>query len=264
MKIKAQKDYEPCPEYQGVGVCVDVTEPVTRDTDYGPKEQFRIVFEIPLEMEDGKRYVVRSAPMNTTLHPKGSFRKFLRQMLGRDLNAQEQKEFDTEELVGMNVSISIVHEESDDGRVFDQIALCRPWKGETMEASGDYIRVKDRKDKKGRKRSSDDDDGDDDGGESKPSKESTFRRAEQASVKKGPTDHGLIKVHVGKHKGLELRDLTREAIEKLIEGWLGNVYPKIEKPLADDRRLAEALEKYRKKFAGEEEEPPEDEDDVPY
>jgi len=263
MKIKAQKDYEPCPEYQGVAVCVDATDPETRDTDYGPKEQFRLVFEIPVEMKDGKRYIVRSAPMNTSLHPKATFRKFVRQMLGRDLTAAEQKEFDTEELVGMSVNISIVHQESDDGRVFDQIALCRPWKGEPMEPAGDYIRVKDRKDKKGRRRSGDED-GDDDDSSGRGSKESTFRRAEQAPRKEGPTDHGLIKVHVGKNKGLELRDLTREAIEKLIEGWLAAVFPKIEKPLADDRRLAAALEAYRKEFAGEAEPQEPDPDDLQY
>ena len=162
-----------------------------------------------------------------------------------------------------SVNISIVHQESDDGRVFDQIALCRPWKGEPMEPAGDYIRVKDRKDKKGRRRSGDED-GDDDDSSGRGSKESTFRRAEQAPRKEGPTDHGLIKVHVGKNKGLELRDLTREAIEKLIEGWLAAVFPKIEKPLADDRRLAAALEAYRKEFAGEAEPQEPDPDDLQY
>jgi len=264
MKIKAQKDYEPCPEYQGVAVVVDATEPEMRDTDWGLRETFRLVFEIPLEMEDGKRYIVRSAPMSPSIHPKATFRKFLKQMLGRDLSVAEQKEFETEDIIGMNVSISIVHEESEDGRVFDQIALCRPWKGEPMEAAGDYVRVKDRKEKgKGRKRG-DDDGGDDDDSSHRGSKESTFRRAEQGPKGKGPTDQGLIKVHVGKNKGLELRDLTRDAIEKLIDGWLAAVYPKMEKPLADDRRLAAALEEYRKKFAAGEDEEPEDPDDVPY
>jgi hypothetical protein len=175
----------------------------------------------------------------------------------------EQKEFETEELVGKCFDISVIHEESEDGRIFDQIALCRPWKGEKIEPSSDYVRVRDRKEGKGRRRSEkDDDDGDGGEGSSEPSKESTFRRAEQASKTKDPSDHGLIKVHVGKHKGLELRDLTREAIEKLIEGWLTKVFPEIEKPLADDRRLAAALEAYRKKFSGEPDE--EDPDDVPY
>jgi len=265
MKIKAQKDYEPCPEYQGVAVCIDATEPEMRETEWGLRETFRLVFEIPLEMEDGKRYIVRSAPMTPSLHAKSTFKKFLRQMLGRELTSAEQKEFETEELIGMNVSISIVHQESDDGRVFDQIALCRPWKGEPMEASGDYVRVKDRKDKgKGHRRSgSEEADGGEGESSNRGSKESTYRRAEQAPKKEGPTDEGQIKVHVGKHKGLELRDLTREAIEKLIDGWLAGVYPKIEKPLADDRRLAAALEGYRKKFAGEGEEV-EEPDDVPY
>jgi hypothetical protein len=263
MKIKAKKDYEPCPEYQGVAVCVDVTDPEERETDYGIKESIRFIFQIPLEMKDGRRWSIRSAPLNTTLSPRGALRKFLKQMLGRDLNGSEQKEFETEELVGKCFDISVIHEESEDGRIFDQIALCRPWKGEKIEPSSDYVRVRDRKEGKGRRRSEkDDDDGDGGEGSSEPSKESTFRRAEQVSKTKDPSDHGLIKVHVGKHKGLELRDLTREAIEKLIEGWLTKVYPEIEKPLADDRRLAAALEAYRKKFSGEPDE--EDPDDVPY
>lgn len=261
MKIKAQKDYEPCPEYQGVAVCVDATEPEKRESEWGIREVFRVVFEIPVEMKDGKRYIVRSAPMTPSLHQKSTFRKFLKQMLGRELTPTEAKEFDTESLIGMNVSISVVHEESEDGRVFDKIPLCRPWKGEPIEAAGDYVRVKDRTDKgKGSKRRTDEEDAGGDDSE-QPAKESTFRRAEQAGKKQEPTDRGSIKVHVGKHKGLELRDLTQEAIERLIEGWLANVFPTIAKPTADDRRLAAALEQYRMKFASEVE--GEEPDEVP-
>ncbi len=261
MKIKAKKDYVPAPEYQGVAVCVDITEPRERETQWGLREEIRFVFEIPVEMDDGKRYIVRSAPMTTSLHEKASLRKFIRGMRGRDLKGDELKEFDTETLVGKSVNISIIHEETEDGRLFDQIALCRPWDGDSLDPSGDYTREKDRKKDKGSSSSRQRDDDD----EPKSSKESTYRRTESAGKKSGPTEYGSIKSHVGRHKGIELRDLTEESIKMLIERWLEGDFRKIEKPSADDKRLAAALEWYRGKYSGDDGKGEEDEpDDVPY
>jgi hypothetical protein len=54
-------------------------------------------------------------------------------------------------------------------------------------------------------------------------------------------DHGAVKVHVGKYKGIELRDLNVEAVQALAAKWLPAAAAN-PKPTADDKRLAAALE----------------------
>jgi hypothetical protein len=50
-----------------------------------------------------------------------------------------------------------------------------------------------------------------------------------------------VKVHVGKCKGLELRDLAAEQVRALVEHWLPGAKANA-KPSADDKRLIAALE----------------------
>ena len=65
-----------------------------------------------------------------------------------------------------------------------------------------------------------------------------------------------MKVHVGKCKGLELRDLAVEQVQALVEHWLPGAKANV-KPLADDKRLMAALDWWK----GEREKA---NDDVPY
>jgi len=67
------------------------------------------------------------------------------------------------------------------------------------------------------------------------------RRAEQAGEGGESEDWRRTKVHVGKHKGLDLCDLDRESVQSLIDKWLPTAKAN-PKPLADDRRLIAALE----------------------
>ena len=54
-------------------------------------------------------------------------------------------------------------------------------------------------------------------------------------------DLGATKIHVGRCKGLELRDLAPEQVQALVEKWLPTAKANA-KPTADDRRLVAALE----------------------
>ena len=67
---------------------------------------------------------------------------------------------------------------------------------------------------------------------------------------------GATKIHVGKCKGLEVRDLSPEQVGALIANWLPMAKANA-KPTADDKRLIAALESWQaaQKPA---------EDDVPY
>ena len=87
LSAKSSGNFTPCPEFTGCGVCVDVTPPETKQTDYGPKEKFRIVFEIDLMDEAAKPprpHCVWSSGFTTSLNEKASLRKFLRTWFGRD------------------------------------------------------------------------------------------------------------------------------------------------------------------------------------
>ena len=247
MKIKATNgSFEPCPEFTGKAVCVDVTPLRKQPGQYGDRDVFKVVFEVDVDRDDGSRYCVWSRNFTPTLNEKSNFRKFLRGWLGRDLSKPELDDFDTESLVGKGAQLVVVQEHKD-SETYANVAACLPDKsGELLRPCGKYIRVKDR-------------------GTSVPANGGAapggsgaggggYRRAQPAESNGG--DLGGTKIHVGRCKGLEVRDLSPEQVQALIENWL----PKAKsnpKPLADDKRLIAALEWWaaaREKA----------EDDVPY
>jgi hypothetical protein len=234
MKIpKSGGDFENCPEFMGQAVCVDVTPLKRQDSQFGERMVFRIVFEVNQQRDDGKPFCVWSKPFTPTLNEKANLRKFIRQWYGRDLTAAEMEDFETEDLVGRPAMVSVVHVEHD-GKTFANIAACTPDKsGAPIEPSGTFVRAKDRPDAVSTSAP----------GPAGGGSGGGYRRAAQpaAETKAGVVDHASVKVHVGKFKGHELRDLAPEHVEALITNWLP-VGKALAKPLADDKRLIAALE----------------------
>jgi hypothetical protein len=235
MKIKTSNgNFEPCPEYTGPAVCVDVTPLKTVQTQFGPKEKFRFVFEIDMPREDGSRFCVWSQPFTPSYHENAALRPFLKKWMGRELTADELKNFDTEEMVGRPAHITVIHEHSD-GEIYANIALIQPEKSnQPLAPSGKFVRAKDRPAKDGQTK---------EGGispQTSPQRgEGSYRRAEQPAA--STPDHASVKVHVGKYQGHELRDLSLEAVQALVEKWLP-IGKGLAKPTADDRRLIGALD----------------------
>ena len=229
MKIKGNSgNFQPCPEYTGPAVCVDVTPLKTVQTQFGPKEKFRFVFEIGGTKGDGTPWCVWSAPFTPSYHENSALRPFLRKWMGRELTAEEIKSFDTEELLGRTAHITVIHEHSD-GEVYANIALIQPDRSsQPLKASGKFVRMKDR--------------------QAGPAGQGGYRRAEQPADDAG--DLGATKIHVGKCKGLEVRDLSPEQVGALIANWLPAAKANA-KPTADDRRLIAALEAWEAVPAGE-------------
>lgn len=221
MRIKTGSgNFQPCPEYNGSAVCVDVTPLKTVQTQFGPKEKFRFVFETGQTKDDGSPWCVWSAPFTPSYHENSALRPFLRKWMGRELTPEETKTFDTEDMLGRTAHITVIHEHSD-GEVYANIALIQPDKSaEPLKPSGKFVRMKDRPPKDG----------------------NGYRRAEQASGGNG--DLGATKIHVGKCKGLEVRDLSPEQVGALIGNWLPTAKANA-KPSADDRRLIAALEAWQ-------------------
>jgi hypothetical protein len=108
--------------------------------------------------------------------------------------------------------------------IFANIVACTPDRSaEPLKPSGKYVRVKDRPPKDGA--------GAGGGG--------GYRRAEQPAGDGG--DLGATKIHVGRCKGLEVRDLAPEQVRALIDNWLPTAKAN-PKSTADDKRLIAALE----------------------
>ena len=235
MRIKTGSgNFQPCPEYNGSAVCVDVTPLKTVQTQYGPKEKFRFVFEISQSKDDGTPWCVWSAPFTPSYHENSALRPFLRKWMGRELTPEETKTFDTEDMLGKAAHITVIHEHSD-GEVYANIALIQPDKSaQPLKPSGKFVRMKDRPPKDG----------------------NGYRRAEPASDGTANGDLGATKIHVGKCKGLEVRDLSPEQVGALVDHWLPTAKANA-KPTADDRRLIAALDAWQ---AAREKE----DDNVPY
>ena len=68
-----------------------------------------------------------------------------------------------------------------------------------------------------------------------------------------------MKVHVGRHTGIDLGELDRESVEALLTKWLPTAL-EMEKPLKADRELIAALQQAKQALASDEDE----EDDIPF
>jgi hypothetical protein len=252
-----KKDFAPCPEFSGRAVCVDVTPLKEYETEYGIKQKFKFAFEI--ELQDDSRdpvqpWVVFTKPMVPSLHEKAALTKFLKDWFGRKLTDQENKSLDLESLIGRPASLVIGHEQSADGsKTYANIKLIMAHKaGEPLAASGLWVRLQDRPAKDGA-----------DGKAAPASGDSSFRKT-SGGGQPATDDPSKVKVHVGKHKGIELRELTEESITSLIEHWLPKARAEV-KQSADDKRLINGLTWYQTKFMADEEAQVKlEEDDLPY
>ena len=228
-----KKDFAPCPEFSGRAVCVDVTPLKEYETEYGVKQKFKFAFEI--ELQDDSRdpvqpWVVFTKPMVPSLHEKAALTKFLKDWFGRKLTDQENKSLDLESMIGRPASLVIGHEQA---------------------ASGLWVRLQDRPAKDG------------DAKAAPATGDSTFRKT-SGGGQPATDDPSKVKVHVGKHKGIELRELTEESITSLIEHWLPKARAEV-KQTADDKRLINGLTWYQTKFKADEEAQVKlEEDDLPY
>jgi hypothetical protein len=140
----------------------------------------------------------------------------------------------------------VVHEHKDE-EVYANIVACTPDKsGEPLAPTGKYVRVQDRPPRDGQAPAA--------SGGSAPT--GGYRRTEQP--KDPDEDLGATKIHVGRCKGLEVRDLAPEQVQALIDNWLPGAKASV-KPTADDRRLMIALDWWTAKNRTETAD-----DDVPY
>lgn len=190
---KKSSNFTPHPETEGPikGVIVDITDLKTRQTQYGEKEEFRLVIETEcMDTENDRRYCIWTRGYTPSLNEKAALRKDLKKMMGRELTSAELSDFDVESLIGHGVKLIIQHEHKDD-KTYANISFIAPDKDKALKPSGKYKRIKDREAK------SDDD--------------------EEAPA---TTGWQAVVVHIGKYSGKKLGDIDEDGVAKLISGWL--------------------------------------------
>ena len=236
-------NFTPCPEYTGRAVCVDITPLKTYETEYGPKQKFKIAFE--LDLIDQSRnpvqpWVVMTAPMTASLHEKAGLTKFLKDWHGRALSAEETVSLNLDGLIGRPATVVIVHEQSRDGtKTFSNIKLIMPHKsGEPLKPSGLWVRLEDRP----------------------PREDDQVKTIRPDGSTNRQPDLNKTLVHVGKFKGVPVSELTPDAIRGLAEHWLPKAKVSPGKS-PDDIALIAAVTKRLEELAKADEP---DFDDVPF
>lgn len=140
--ISTKSEFIPAPAGIHNAVCIDVTPLKGKDTLYGWKKYFRIVWEIDEKMENGKRFIA-SKQYTPSLHPKSTLSKDLTAWRGKAFTAEELKGFDIDKVIGSPCNIAITHAEKD-GAVYSNVTAIVPAKGVKLKPTGDYKRVIDR------------------------------------------------------------------------------------------------------------------------
>ena len=221
MKLSEKRNstFTPHPETDGPikAVLVDITDLKTRQTQYGNKEEFRLVFESECEdTENDRRFCIWSRGYTPSLNEKAALRKDLKKMMGRELTQAELAEFDLEGLIGHGVKLIIQHEHKDD-KVYANISFMSPDKDKALKPSGKYIRQRDR----------------DTDAPAAPAEAKA-----EATGWESPPEWASVIVHVGKYKGKALGEVDEVGVASLIDKWL----PKAKADgKADDAALVAAL-----------------------
>lgn len=198
MKLSEKKNsnFTPHPETDAPikAVIVDITELKKRQTQYGEKDEFRLVYETEcMDEENNRRFCIWSRGYTPSLNEKAALRKDLKKIMGRELTAAELEEFDVECLIGHGVKLIVQHEHKDD-KTYANISFIAPDKDKPLKPSGKYKRIKDR-----------DNDNDD---------------AEEEKAEAPASDWQAVVVHIGKYKGKKLGDVDEGGVKTLIEKWL--------------------------------------------
>jgi hypothetical protein len=219
---KKQSNFTPHPETEGPikAVLVDVTDLKKRMTQYGEKDEFRLVFETEvMDEENDRRFCIWSRGYTPSLNEKAALRKDLKKMMGRDLTSAELGEFDLEALIGFGVKLIIQHETKED-RTYANISFMAPDRDKTtLKPSGKYTRIRDREV---------------DG--AVPEEKATG------------TNWETVTVHIGKYKGKLLGEVDEAGVATLIEKWLPKA---LADGKAEDAALAAALTELSALIGGE-------------
>lgn len=137
--------FEPAPPGLHAAVCIDVVDLGLVEGPFGTKHRVRLVWSIDKRMpKTGKPYLCQKS-YNAVLHPKSTLGKDLGSWRGKGFtDAEIQKGFNLERLVGKGCLLSIQHDERD-GTTYANVVAVLPI-GDRAQPIMDpeYVRHKDR------------------------------------------------------------------------------------------------------------------------
>jgi hypothetical protein len=150
----SKKEYTPAPQGLHQAVCIDVVELGLVTTQYKGEPYTRRCSEVRWVIEDmdpktGKQIMVTKR-YTESLHKKATLRLHLESWRGRKFTDEELKGFDIEKLIGANCQLQIAHNITSDGDVYANIqaVVSVHRNAARMAVPQDYVRVKDREEKK--------------------------------------------------------------------------------------------------------------------
>jgi hypothetical protein len=140
-----QKEFVPAPEGLHGAVCVDVIDLGIIEGPYGKKAMVTLRWQIEEDNPETKKPFVVQRRYGLSLNGKATLRKDLETWRGKKFTKDELTGFDLEKLLAANCQLQVVHNVSDDGAVYANVAAVVPAaKGAPKLVARDYIREKDR------------------------------------------------------------------------------------------------------------------------
>lgn len=141
------KAWEPAPEGLWPVVCVDVVDKGEQPTQWGPKRKVQLRWQLGEEAgvrDDGKPWLV-TRTFTASLFKLAELSKLLVRWRGKQFTDEELEQFDLDNVIGAPGLANIVHNATDDGRVFANVDTIVPLP-KTMKRPviRDYIRQQDR------------------------------------------------------------------------------------------------------------------------
>ena len=143
---KPESSFTPCPEGLHQAVCVDVVDLGLQETPWGAKAKVELRWQTDLVNEHTqKRFELRKR-YTASLHEKARLRQDLECWRGRKFTEQELAAFDLEKLLAVNCQLQVIHNISDEGRIYDNVQTIVPFNGKMGPklAPLDYVRQRDR------------------------------------------------------------------------------------------------------------------------
>lgn len=142
---KPESSFDPCPEGLHQACCVDVIDLGLQKGQFGEKFKVEIRWQVDVVNErSGKRFELRKWYTNS-LHEKANLRKDLECWRGRKFTEQELEGFDLEKLLAVNCQLQVIHNITDDGKIYDNVQAIVPHNTKVPKIGPlDYTRQKDR------------------------------------------------------------------------------------------------------------------------
>src|SRR3990167_4553744 len=142
---KPESSFDPCPEGLFQAVCVDVVDLGLVKGPFGEKHRVEVRWQVDeINARTGRRFELRKW-YTLSLHEKANLRKDLECWRGRKFTDEESDGFDLEKLLGANCQLQVIHNITDEGKVYDNVQAIVPHNAKVPKiAALDYVRQKDR------------------------------------------------------------------------------------------------------------------------